>query len=56
MVLIGFEFLLLLYCLIRSLDMSITYAIAHDVGRAILYGLLSLLLLLGTLRVLGLPF
>jgi hypothetical protein len=53
-ILISFQFLVLLYCLVRSLDIAISSAIAHDVGRAILYGLLALLLVLGTLHALGL--
>jgi hypothetical protein len=53
-VIISFQFLVLLYCLVRSLDIAISSAIAHDVGRAILYVLLALLLILGALHALGL--
>jgi len=54
MILLSFDFLVLLFCLVRSLDIAISSAIAHDVGRAILYGILAVLLLLGELHVLGL--
>lgn len=45
--------LILLYAFVRTADIAISSAIARDVGRAIAYGLLLLILLIGVLVLLG---
>jgi hypothetical protein len=54
MILISFDFLVLFTLLVWTADHAITCAIAHDVGRAILYGVVALLLVLGLLLIVGL--
>jgi hypothetical protein len=54
MILISFDFLVLITLLVWTADKAISSAIAHDVGRAILYGILAVLLLLGVLALVGL--
>lgn len=54
MILISFDFLVLLTLFVWTADKAISSAIAHDVGRAILYGILAVLLLLGVLALVGL--
>lgn len=46
-------FLIVLALLVRFADIAITSALGRDVGRAILYGLVSLLLLIAALVALG---
>jgi hypothetical protein len=54
MILISFNFLVLFTLLVWTADHAVTCAIAHDVGRALLYGVVAVLLLLGVLALVGL--
>ncbi len=40
------EFIVLLFVLIRSADLAITYGIARSYGRAVAYGLVAILALI----------
>jgi hypothetical protein len=53
MLIISFNFLVLLTLLVWTADKAISAAIGHDVGRAILYGIVAILLLLGLLVLVG---